>query len=69
MTKTIKLEPDQLSAIIGTVQLEISILSSKIKEAIRDDHIGYHIVDQLTDKRQELLEIMKILEEKQNEFK
>ena len=67
MTRTISLETTQIHAILGTVQSEIALLTLKIKEAIRDKNCSFGQVETLTNRRNELIEVLRILEENSNE--
>lgn len=69
MNRSINLDPEQITAILGTIQNEILILTQKIKDMIRDKHTSYSQIETLTDRRNKLMEIMKVLEEKTHESK
>lgn len=67
MTRTIQLETTQIHAILGTIQNEIVMLTQKITESIRDENTPYNQTEALIDRRHDLIELMKLLEENINE--
>ena len=69
MTHTINLDNEQLHAILATMQNETIVLTHKIKEMVRDKNTSYSQIEELTDRRNKLMEIIKVLEGKVHEFK
>lgn len=69
MTHTINLDNEQLDAILATMQNETIILTQRIKEMVRDKNTSYSQIEELTNRRQKLMEIIKVLEGKVHEFK
>lgn len=69
MTYTINLDREQLNAILATMQNETIILTHKIKDMVRDKDSSYSQIEELTTRRNKLMEIIKVLEGKNNEFK
>jgi len=67
MTRTIQLETTQIHAILGTIQNEVVMLTQKITESIRDKNASFGQTETLINRRNELIELMKLLEEKINE--
>ena len=67
MTRIIQLETTQIHAILGTIQNEIVMLTQKITESIRDKNASFGQTETLITRRNELIELMKVLEEKLNE--
>lgn len=69
MTYTINVDKEQLNAILYTMQNETIILSQRITEMVRDDHTPYSHIEELTDRRNKLLDIIKMLEGNAHEYK
>lgn len=69
MTHTINLDSEQLHAILATMQNETIVLTQRIKEMVRDKNTSFSQIEELTDRRNRIMEIIKMLEGKAHEFK